>query len=179
VPVLRWIFAAVGVAALAYIVIAFWPKPAVATSWDTIAADAQPLVVTEVLSGDTVVLVSDRPGPQVAAWGTVTARLIGVDAPNFGIVSQCYAEEAQARLASLLPEGSIAWVSTDVTATDDGGRYLMYVWTEDGRLTNQLLAVDGYVKTQDPGDNDALWPQIQRAGSQAAARFAGLWADCR
>ena len=42
-----------------------------------IPADAQPMIVREVLSGDTVVLSNPRPGPQVPDWGAVSVRLIG------------------------------------------------------------------------------------------------------
>ena len=168
-----------GVALLAYVIVAFWPRASTEASWYTVPADAQPMVVSKVLSGDTVVLVTDRPGEQVQQWGPVTARLIGVDAPNFGITPECYAVEADGRLRGLLPVGSIAWVTTDATPQDAGGRWLSYVWTEDGRLVNQLLAADGYVKVEESPGNDALWPVIQRAGAQAAARFGGLWGACR
>lgn len=164
---------------LAYVFVALWPRGAAAASWYTTPQDAQPMVVSKVLSGDTVVLLSDRPGQQVQEWGPVTARLIGVDAPNFGITPECYAAQANGRLQGLLPVGSIAWVTTDTITQDAGGRWLSYVWTEDGRLVNQLLAADGYVKAQESPGNDELWPRIERAGAQAAARFGGLWGDCR
>jgi len=132
-----------------------------------------------VLSGDTVVLISDRPGSQVPKWGTVTARLLGVNAPNFGIQSECFAVESEARLSALLPEGSVAWVAIDSTPRDENGRWLMYVWAGDGRLVNEVLAVDGYVRTEHTESNDRYWATISRAGSQAAARFGGLWGECR
>lgn len=150
--------------------IAMSPKP----------ADAQPVVIRDVLSGDTVVVSVTEPGAVVQQWGTdVTARLIGVDSPNFGITPDCYAVEAQARLAELLPEGSVAWVTTDVEQRDAGGRWLMYLWGADERFVNVLLPIDGFVRAEDMPPNDTLMPEIRAAASNAASRFAGLWGDCR
>lgn len=142
--------------------------------------DAQPMMVVEVLSGDTVVLRPELPGSQVAVQGgVISARLLSVNAPNFGIISECYAVEAQGRLAELLPKGSIAWVATDTLEKDDNGRWLMNVWAPDGRFVNVLLAVDGFVRAEEMPPNTALWKPVERAGSSAAARFGGLWGECR
>ena len=166
-------------AAIVVGVIAVWPQATPVASFNTVPADAQLLIVRTVLSGDTVELVAGTPGAQLPRWGTVTARLIGVNAPNFGITDECYAAEAQGRLAKWLPRGTVAWVSTDTTKRDANGRWLTYIWTADGRLVNQLLVSDGFARTADPGENLRLWPEIERAGAQAASRFAGLWLDCR
>jgi endonuclease YncB( thermonuclease family) len=166
-------------AAVVYVVVVYWPRGTAAASWYSIPKDAQPLVVREVLSGDVVVLVSDRPGSQVPAWGAVSMRLLGVNAPNFGLTNECYAIEAEGRLNELLPEGSIAWVTVDETPKDELGRWLAYVWTEDGRLVNELLAVDGFVRAEEMPPNDRLWSVISRAGNEAASRFGGLWGECR
>lgn len=179
---MRWRAAVVTVltiAALAYAVIGFWPRAAAAPSWNSIPPDAQPMIVVEVLSGDTIVLVTDRPGAQVYRWGPITAMLGSVDAPGFGLMDDCYAEESQARLRALLPEGSVAWITTDLALKDELGRWRSYVWAEDGRLVNEVMAVDGYVRADGDSADDPLAVAIHRAAAQAAARFGGMWGECR
>jgi endonuclease YncB( thermonuclease family) len=165
-------------AAVAYVVAAFWPRETPDAA-SIRPAQAQPMIVLDVLSGDTVVMSSELPGSQVTRRGTLTARLLSVDAPNFGIQNECYAVEAEARLTELLPEGSVAWVTTDAVQRDGNGRWLMNVWGTDDRYVNGLLAVDGFVYWLKEPPNEALGEVVERAVSSAAARFGGLWGECR
>lgn len=167
------------VGVLGYVAVALWPEREAAASVTAKPADAQPLLVLEVLSGDTVMLSSELPGSQVRDRGTITARLLNIDSPNYGIVPECYAVEAKGRLEELLPKGSLAWVATDETPHDDAGRWLLNVWASDGRYVNYLLAIDGFVRAEEMPPNDALWDPVVRAESSAAARFGGLWGECR
>ena len=115
------------------------------------------MVVEDILSGDTVLLVSARPGPQVPKSGKVTARLLDIDAPDFGLNDECYAQEAQAKLESLLPEGTVAWVATTRIVKDELGRYLMYVWSADDRFVNYELTLGGYrARSGDGAERGAL-----------------------
>lgn len=136
------------------------------------------MVVEDVLSGDTVILVSSNSGPQVQGSGQVTARLLGINAPNFGITDECYAQEAQAKLASLLPEGTLAWVAIDEIAKDEGGRYLMYVWSADDRFVNYELALGGFARAVDMAPNDERWSAISGAQETATSRLRGIWGNC-
>ncbi len=177
---LRALLIAVVVAGLlAAGIVSLVPQQEAAASVMSRPLDAQPMVVLQVLSGDTVMLSADLPGSQVRDHGTITARLLSVDSPNNGIVPECFAIEAQGRLEELLPKGSVAWVATDTVAQDEGGRWLMNVWAADGRYVNYLLAVDGFVRAEEMPPNDALWLPVVRAESSAAARFGGLWGECR
>jgi len=164
---------------LGYVVVALLPGRESGASLLAKPADAQPMEVLQVLSGDTVVLSADLPGGQVSERGTITARLLSIDSPNYGIVPECFAPEARGRLEELLPQGSIAWVATDSSTKDEGGRWLMNVWAGDGRFVNYLLAVDGFVRAVEMPPNDALWDPVERAAASAAARFGGLWGECR
>ena len=141
-------------------------------------AEAQPLLVQQVLSGDTVLLTNPRWGPEVTALGTVTARLIGVRAPHFGITSECYAVEAQGRLRQILPEGSLVWATTDATPRDENGRWLMYLWTPDGYSVNLGVATEGLVRAALTYNNNRHYSQIAQATEQAYNRNAGLWGAC-
>jgi endonuclease YncB( thermonuclease family) len=155
-----------------------WPAPGPGSTWWSRPPDAQPMVVDDVLSGDTVILISTGSGPQVQANGQITARLLSINAPNFGITDECYAQEAQAKLASLLPEGSLAWVATDEVAKDEGGRYLMYVWSADDRFVNYELALGGFARAVDMPPNDERWSAISGAQETATNRLRGLWVNC-
>jgi len=166
-------------AVLAYVVVSLWPVAEAGASATAKPVDAQPMTVLQVLSGDSLLLSSELPGPQVRDRGTISVKLLSVDSPNYGIVPECYAVEAKGRLEELLPVGSIAWVATDTVAQDEAGRWLMNVWAPDGRYVNYLLAVDGFVRAEEMPPNDALWQPVMRAGSSAAARFGGLWGECR
>ncbi|MCU1440976.1 MAG: nucH [Rhodoglobus sp.] len=158
---------------------AFQPRDGDTQSWSTdLPADAQPMVVWEVLSGDTVVLVVERPGRQVQDWGRITARLLGIDSPNFGTTDECYAVEAEARLTELLPEGSVVWLALDEEPRDDGGRWLSYLWTSDGRFVNYELAVDGFVEASPMPPNTARWKAIEAGQAAAVARLWGIWGEC-
>jgi micrococcal nuclease len=171
--------AMLGAAALvAGAVVAFTPTAPSAASVTPMPATAQPMIVREVLSGDTVVLSNPRPGPQVRDWGDVSVRLIGVYAPHFGIISECYAVESQGRLRQLLPKGSLAWVATDATAKDDNGRWLMYVWTSSGEFVNLALADEGFVTAVSSYGNESHFAAIAQATEQAFRRHAGLWGAC-
>ena len=141
-----------------------------------IPSDAQLMVVAEVRSGDTIVLVSERPGAQVPGWGDITARLIGVGAPQSP--DECFGPESRAALGAALPLGSVAWVTTDVRANDPAGDWLLYVWTPEGVLLNEALASAGLARPIAPGDNRSFWPAIAQAGEHAARRGTGLWAEC-
>ncbi len=141
-------------------------------------ATAQPLVVQEVLSGESVIMTASRPGSQISDWGTITVRLLGIDAPNFGWSRECYANESEAALRDLLPEGSIAWVTTDEITQDEGGRWLGYVWTSDGFFVNEVLVSTGMVKAYLTEPNSEYWPVIAQGAEEAWRRSAGLWSDC-
>ena len=158
---------------------AFRPHPVAVTAVAPLPATAQPVTVLEVMSGDTVIVSVQHPTAQLPTQGQITARLIGVDSPNFGIIDDCFAQESQARLAELLPEGSTAWLLTDTQAQDLGGRWLTYLWAEDGRLVNYLLAVDGFVRAQASPPNSELFDVIAAGQASAASRFGGLWGECR
>ena len=174
------VFGLLAIGVIAGVVVSVWgPKGPVAASVPAIPADAQLMIVREVLHGDTVVLIADRPGPHVQSWGSVTARLVGVNAPNFGIVPECYAVESEAALTALLPEGSYAWVTTDEIKRDANGRWFVYVWTPDGVLVNEFLAANGFVAPELSPPNDKYWQVIAQTAEQAARQQVGLWAQCQ
>ncbi|MCA0216773.1 MAG: thermonuclease family protein [Actinobacteria bacterium] len=167
-----------GVVGAAVIVAALsgaWTQPtAHGASGASRPADAQPMIVRTVLSGDTVVLTSARPGAQVQRWGDLTVRLIGLDAPDLAPVIECFAAEAQGGLGAMLPEGSLAWVTTN-EHRDSGGLWSMYVWNAEGRFVNLTLAEQGLARASDFAERGPLYPLIAQATEEAYRRGQGLW----
>jgi len=77
----------------------------------------------------------------------------------------------RAVLAGLVIVGDLAYVAVSL--------WPMNVWASDGRFVNYLLAIDRFVRAEKMPPNDALWQPVDRAVSSAAARFGGLWGQCR
>lgn len=177
---LRWALGiAATVALVAWVVVVFWPKPVVAdASVTTKPADAQPMIVHQVIDGETVQVEVGFPGSQVQEAGRLTVRLIGVQSPGADNGPACYSIEARERLAELLPTQSIVWGSLDIEHRDNDGRWLMYLWTADGHFVNYELADDGFVTAELMSPNVARWPAIEAAQTHAVARLWGLWGEC-
>lgn len=141
-------------------------------------SDAFPLTVTYVYDGDTIEAQMQSANDVVTTESPIRIRLIGVDTPEGTPSPECWADEARAHLAQLLPEGSTIWAAPDVETWDDYDRRLFYLWTDDGRFVNHELVA--------AGDAEALrvWPNVEHedllAGAQARAEAsgAGRWSAC-
>lgn len=172
---------AVGVGAMlaSATVTAFRPRERPLPVVEPVPADALPVRVLQVLSGDTVVVEVERISPRLPALGMITVKLLGINSPNFGLINECYAVEAEGRLTELLPEDTIAWIETDTVPVDENGRWLSYVWAGDGRFVNYLLTVDGFVRPEPMPPNVRRYAAIEQGAVSAASRYGGLWSDCR
>jgi micrococcal nuclease len=137
----------------------------------------EPTGPTEV---GTVVGIVDGDTIDVAIDGeTYRVRYIGVDTPEVHSGEEWMGPEASATNASLV-EGQEVILEKDVSETDQFGRLLRYVWTEDGNgwlLVNlELLRLGVAQITTFPPDvkyTDSLFVPAQRGAQEAAA---GLWA---
>lgn len=128
--------------------------------------DAAEARVERVTDGDTVRLD-----------GIGRVRLIGVDTPEvFGGV-ECYGREASAFVKRLLPPGSRVRYRLGVEERDRYGRALAYVWLDDGRMLNGLLAEEGYALPLSIAPNVDFAERFVAAARRARERGTGLWAD--
>jgi micrococcal nuclease len=141
------------------------------------AARAEPpgqAVITRVVDGDTV----------RARIGSVNepVRLIGIDTPESvkpGTPVECFAKEASARTADLLPAGTRIRLVRDIEARDRYGRLLAYVYrADDGLFVNLALARDGYAAPLTIPPNVAHAEEFAAAAGQARRAHRGLWARC-
>ena len=131
-------------------------------------------VVERVVDGDTL---------RVRLGGRREAvRLIGIDTPESvkpRTPVQCFAKEAAARLAALVPPGAKVRVERDVEARDHFGRLLGYVYRRsDGLFVNLALAQEGYANVATFPPNVAHTARVVAAVADARAAGRGLWSAC-
>lgn len=140
-------------------------------------ADAGRAVVLAVSDGDTVHL-EIRSGPDGRTGVDVRARLLRIDAPELardGQPEECGAAAARDRLAQLLPPGSEVAVAWDVEPTDQYGRDLVHLWSDDGTWVNGALVAEGRAREVLFRPNDGYDAEVR--AMEAAARRAGrgMW----
>jgi micrococcal nuclease len=132
--------------------------------------------VVRVVDGDTVeVAIDGEPEPE-------TVRLIGIDTPESVArdrPNECFGEEASARTADLLPEGTPVRLERDVEARDRYGRLLAYVRrARDGLLVNHDLVAGGFAEASSYPPNTARDAELAAAQAEARRARAGLWGAC-
>ena len=128
--------------------------------------DAQQVLVTRVVDGDTVELA-----------GRGKARLIGVDTPEVYGGHECFGDRASA-FTKREVDGKPVRFSVGREARDRYGRLLVYVWTTDGQSLNARLVAGGYARTLTIPPNDRYAARFARLARDARAREAGLWGSC-
>jgi micrococcal nuclease len=132
--------------------------------------------IDHVVDGDTVRV--RFPGRR----GTESVRLIGIDTPEThgpGGLRECFGQEAAARTARLLPEGTEVRLVRDEEARDRYGRLLAYVYrSSDDLFVNLSLARDGYAAALSFAPNPAPREEIGHAVDAARDADRGLWGRC-
>lgn len=136
------------------------------------------MTVEYVHDGDTLFLRTDQPNALVATTDDVKVRLLGIDTPEVGDRAECFGDQATEQLRALLPEGSLTWVTADQDPTDQYGRSLFYLWTEDGRFVNYELVAGGAAESLNIAPNDAHYPLLRAAEDAATTAGAGQWGAC-
>lgn len=145
---------------------------------------SQEVVVTGHVDGDTIKVRFVADGPAGSRGQEVSARLLEIDAPEVarpGEPGQCYAAEASAALAELMPVGSSALAEPDRELLDRYGRTLLYFRTlDDGRRTfvNRELVAKGFAEAVLFEPNDRYIDVLRDAQSSAEQNRRGLWGAC-
>lgn len=134
--------------------------------------DADDLTVTYVFDGDTIEVADPSTDERVRV------RLIGIDTPEGTPAPECWADEARAHLAALLPEGATVWAAPDAELHDRYGRDLRYLWTDDGRFVNYELVAAGDAEALRIAPNTAHAELFASAQAEAEASRAGQWGAC-
>ncbi|MFE6227766.1 thermonuclease family protein [Streptomyces sp. NPDC057854] len=95
-----------------------------------------------MIDGDTIEVRGE--GEIITAGATAKVRLLEIDAQEKGT---CFSREATARTQALLPPGSTVRVERGDELEDRYGRYLLYVWNEDGVFVNEALVRGDHAKS--------------------------------
>ena len=137
-----------------------------------VAADAavsSEETLERVIDGDTITLVG----------GTVV-RLVQIDAPEVR-GSDCYADEATATLARLLPPQTRVRIETDpaLDHRDRYGRTLAYVFKQDENLNKTLVEQGAASVWFYGGDRGRYADELLAAAQEAQAAGRGLWGACQ
>ena len=131
-------------------------------------------VVSHPIDGDTIA---------VEIAGTAEhVRLIGIDTPESVARDrpiECFGMEAKARMAELLPAGTVVRLVRDVEARDRYGRLLAYVYrAEDDLDVNLLMVEEGMAESFPFEPNTTRQAELDRAEADAKAAGRGLWPVC-
>ena len=129
-----------------------------------------PIEVRRVIDGDTVELINgDR------------LRYIGMDTPEEVDPKkpvQCFAAEAAARNRDLV-EGKMVTLYKDVSQYDEHGRWLAFVYLEDGTFVNLELVKEGFAFNYPYPPDISRADEFGTAEAEAQKNGLGLWGECK
>jgi micrococcal nuclease len=130
--------------------------------------------VRRVVDGDTVSVGLGGRDEKVRLLGIDTPESVNPDTPV-----ECFAKEASARTAALLPPGTSVRLVRDVEERDRYGRLLAYVYrVSDGLFVNLDLVRGGYARLLTHPPNVAHTDELVDAARAARESRRGLWAAC-
>jgi micrococcal nuclease len=110
--------------------------------------------------------------------GIGKVRLIGVDTPEVFGKTQCFGHAASTFTERLLPPGARVRYRLGTDPRDRYGRALAYVYLEDGRMFNELLAERGYATPLTIPPNVEFADRFVAAARRARNAGRGLWRAC-
>lgn len=140
------------------------------TASATVGDDSTVGTVDRVVDGDTAIIEIDGE--------LVRVRMLNIDAPESVTPDQpveCLGPEASAFTKSLLPEGARVRLEYDVERTDQYGRTLAAILTEDGENVSVEVARAGLARGVTFGPNDRFRPAVDDALAEARTDGVGLF----
>lgn len=143
-----------------------------------IPAGAQEAKVAQTVDGDTILAEPLEQG-SLALGATHKIRILEIDTPEiYGGTVECYGPEASIFAKQQLPVGSTVYLLADKEDKDRYGRFLRYVWREDGRFYNDMAVRQGFAKAVLYMPNDLYINQMREAEAEAKINNRGLWGAC-
>ena len=130
--------------------------------------------ITYVVDGDTF---------KVSIRGTViTVRVLGINTPETVDPRkpvQCFGPEASARGKQLLTGKKVELhFNPNRELEDKYGRYLAYVYLEDGTFYNEVMLKDGFAREYTVGNPYSLQKEFRSVETVAKGERKGLWGVC-
>jgi micrococcal nuclease len=112
----------------------------------------------------------------------ITVRVLGINTPETVDPRkpvECYGLEASAEMKSLIAGRTVRLVfNPNRERQDKYGRYLLYVYRDDGLFVNDFLIKEGYAREYTVGTPYSFQSEF-RADEQAAKIVQkGLWGKC-
>lgn len=126
------------------------------------------VLVTRVHDGDTISVIMNTEKKKV--------RLIGIDAPETG--QRPWGKRAKKYLETLV--NASEWrvrLEFDIDKRDKYGRFLAYVWTENGELVNLLMVKSGYAMLYTIPPNVKYANELREAQREARNMRLGIWGE--
>ena len=109
-------------------------------------------------------------------------RMLGIDTPETidpRKPVQCYGPESSAETRSLLEGRTVRLVASPKReARDMYGRYLFYVYRDDGLFVNESLLTDGFAREYTYGTPYSMQSEFRGAETGAKEARKGLWGTC-
>jgi len=140
----------------------------------TVPPQAQPAVVVRHVDGDTIW----AEGGTLPPGASNKIRLLQVDTPESTNRTDCYGKEASEFTKAELPIGSKIYLLADKEDKDRYGRFLRYIWKENGEFFNEKLVRRGYAKAVLYQPNDRYIGLVRAAEAEARTAARGLWSAC-
>lgn len=122
--------------------------------------------VIAVNDGDTVTIVMNGK--------KYRCRLIGMDAPEIG--QEPWGEKAREHLRKILK--ALHWrvlIETDIEQLDKYNRLLIDMWTDDKKLINEQMLLDGYAVLFTIQPNSKYVNLFRKAQRLAREKEIGIW----
>jgi micrococcal nuclease len=130
--------------------------------------------VVRSVDGDTIVVELDGHEEPVRFIGIDTPESVAQDRPV-----ECFGPEAKARMAELLPVGTVIRLERDVEARDRYDRLLAYVFRDaDDVFVNRRLVEEGFAEAVSFPPNTTRQGELDAAEADARAARLGLWEAC-
>jgi micrococcal nuclease len=139
--------------------------------------NTHPLATASNQTHDAVV-TKNTDGDSLWLSGIGKVRLIGVDTPEVFGRQECFGREASAFTARVLPVGRHVRYRLGVDPYDRYGRALAYLYLDDGRMFNELLAERGYATPLTIPPNVEFADRFVKAARRAREAHRGLWQAC-
>ncbi len=132
-----------------------------------------PFKVFKVVDGDTIKIALENNEIK-------TVRLIGIDTPETVDPRkpiECFGKEASQKLKSLLEDQPVYLAKDNSQNNEDKyGRWLRYVYLEDGTFINKLLVMQGYAYEYTYDKPYKFQQEFKEAQMRAQLNDIGLWA---
>jgi len=135
-------------------------------------------VVEKVVDGDTIWVRVDDPGGPLVHDATHKIRLLQIDTPETQhpeVGVECGGPQATAFAERHLAVGSTVHLLADRQDTDRYGRFLRYVWTDDGTFYNLEAVRTGHARAVLYEPNDRYIDVMRAAEAEARDAGRGIW----